>query len=594
MTSKEQELAVWITDFTEAKVAVMNIGLLFEKLYDERIEVITKLQILIGDYSEINKELESFQTLSQDLLDYSNSLTKAKDATIQVGRNQLNTLQAQIQTRLKVLEQLKGFKSPMLEEKWNAVEENMMPFYSFFDTFLTRFALKLELQQADFARTIADIFRKAHINDSIPTIDEVRKVWFSQFESVMLAVEAMKHIEPHVSETYARLKKQDASPSYIQPFQKLSQTFSKEARDPEFSDSRKGFFYKYGYAPPNPERQPEYKVAAYDFEATDPSDLSFKKGDKLIILDRGDDPNWWLAQLNGSEGLVPFNYLVDEHDINADDDDVYHAENEGYANERAYDSDDQKDPEVANDPDASEPDSNDKGAPKETDAPKGHSGPVGVVDPSNQDNGDVISTNESPELPEHMNNDGGPVAPRLPKRPTSHVEIVEDHGKTPNISDSQDSAGSSRPESDESELPPKMPARPGAHAHPVKPSTPAPVPQETVDETKEVSSSSLISTANEDIKAKSTEIESSNSKLETMAENKSLVDKDKNSESKNIDDSSHTESLVDEDINKTQSPTVFNAEVGIKDADNTKTDPPTTETSDSNQNNAADDDDGLL
>ena len=213
MTSKEQELAVWITDFTEAKVAVMNIGLLFEKLYDERIEVITKLQILIGDYSEINKELESFQTLSQDLLGYSNSLTKAKDATIQVGRNQFNTLQAQIQTRLKVLEQLKGFKSPMLEEKWNAVEENMMPFYSFFDTFLTRFALKLELQQADFARTIADIFRKAHINDSIPTIDEVRKVWFSQFESVMLAVEAMKHIEPNVSETYTRLKKQDASPS---------------------------------------------------------------------------------------------------------------------------------------------------------------------------------------------------------------------------------------------------------------------------------------------------------------------------------------------------------------------------------------------
>jgi hypothetical protein len=50
-----------------------------------------------------------------------------------------------------------------------------------------------------------------------------------------------------------------------------------------------------------------HAVGAFDFNATDPTELSFKTGDNLIIHKKEGD--WWEAELNGKKGLVPSNYL---------------------------------------------------------------------------------------------------------------------------------------------------------------------------------------------------------------------------------------------------------------------------------------------
>ncbi|XP_029966560.1 tyrosine-protein kinase Blk-like [Salarias fasciatus] len=51
-------------------------------------------------------------------------------------------------------------------------------------------------------------------------------------------------------------------------------------------------------------------VAQHDFKATNDSDLPFKKGDKLKVLQESGE--WWLAKslITGEEGLIPCNYVV--------------------------------------------------------------------------------------------------------------------------------------------------------------------------------------------------------------------------------------------------------------------------------------------
>lgn len=50
--------------------------------------------------------------------------------------------------------------------------------------------------------------------------------------------------------------------------------------------------------------------AKHDFVPNDPeTELPFKKGDKLLILNYGDDVQWYNAQRDGQTGLVPGNYI---------------------------------------------------------------------------------------------------------------------------------------------------------------------------------------------------------------------------------------------------------------------------------------------
>lgn len=50
-------------------------------------------------------------------------------------------------------------------------------------------------------------------------------------------------------------------------------------------------------------------IAKFDFSATAPDELSFKKGDVLKVLNADDDKNWCRAEINGKQGLVPKNYI---------------------------------------------------------------------------------------------------------------------------------------------------------------------------------------------------------------------------------------------------------------------------------------------
>lgn len=48
--------------------------------------------------------------------------------------------------------------------------------------------------------------------------------------------------------------------------------------------------------------------AMYDYNAINPDELSFKKSDIIIILNKDDD-NWWKGSLNGQQGILPSNYV---------------------------------------------------------------------------------------------------------------------------------------------------------------------------------------------------------------------------------------------------------------------------------------------
>lgn len=54
-------------------------------------------------------------------------------------------------------------------------------------------------------------------------------------------------------------------------------------------------------------------IALYTYHAKDEGDLSFKKGERLLVLDDR-DPDWWLAKsLSKNErGYIPRNYVVSE------------------------------------------------------------------------------------------------------------------------------------------------------------------------------------------------------------------------------------------------------------------------------------------
>lgn len=56
-------------------------------------------------------------------------------------------------------------------------------------------------------------------------------------------------------------------------------------------------------------------IAKHDFNATAEDELSFRKGQILKVLNMEDDMNWFRAELDGREGLIPSNYIeMKSHD----------------------------------------------------------------------------------------------------------------------------------------------------------------------------------------------------------------------------------------------------------------------------------------
>ncbi|XP_055330032.1 growth factor receptor-bound protein 2-like isoform X2 [Paramacrobiotus metropolitanus] len=50
-------------------------------------------------------------------------------------------------------------------------------------------------------------------------------------------------------------------------------------------------------------------IAKHDFNATADDELSFRRGQLLKVLNMDDDQNWYRAELEGREGLIPSNYI---------------------------------------------------------------------------------------------------------------------------------------------------------------------------------------------------------------------------------------------------------------------------------------------
>ncbi|KAJ3149342.1 hypothetical protein HDU86_006977 [Geranomyces michiganensis] len=56
---------------------------------------------------------------------------------------------------------------------------------------------------------------------------------------------------------------------------------------------------------------PSYAVALFDFESVEPGDLSFKRDDKIEILERTEDVNdWWQGRIGSRTGQFPANYVA--------------------------------------------------------------------------------------------------------------------------------------------------------------------------------------------------------------------------------------------------------------------------------------------
>lgn len=53
----------------------------------------------------------------------------------------------------------------------------------------------------------------------------------------------------------------------------------------------------------------EKRIGTFNFEAENPDELPFKKGDILMVLEKNDD-GWWKGELNGKVGVFPSNYTA--------------------------------------------------------------------------------------------------------------------------------------------------------------------------------------------------------------------------------------------------------------------------------------------
>lgn len=49
-------------------------------------------------------------------------------------------------------------------------------------------------------------------------------------------------------------------------------------------------------------------IAAYDYQATSPDELSFKRGDVIVVTGK-EDANWLRGRLREKEGVFPYNYV---------------------------------------------------------------------------------------------------------------------------------------------------------------------------------------------------------------------------------------------------------------------------------------------
>jgi len=54
----------------------------------------------------------------------------------------------------------------------------------------------------------------------------------------------------------------------------------------------------------------EHAIALYDYKAQEEGDLTFKKGDIIIVVKKSDSTDdWWTGRMDSREGVFPANFV---------------------------------------------------------------------------------------------------------------------------------------------------------------------------------------------------------------------------------------------------------------------------------------------
>lgn len=61
-------------------------------------------------------------------------------------------------------------------------------------------------------------------------------------------------------------------------------------------------------------------IALYNYTARDATDVSFRKGDRMEVVDDTDGDWWTVIHLaNGQEGLIPGNFVAPEKSVESEE-----------------------------------------------------------------------------------------------------------------------------------------------------------------------------------------------------------------------------------------------------------------------------------
>lgn len=354
--SKEelQRINQWTIDFSQAKIGLKNIEILLHNLTQGQLTVVSKLSRVFAAYNSVLEQghaqvaidLKRDEQIKRQLDIFSDIKRKLHaDVAKFVGKceAQLTQARSRVQTIYQNLTKYRSLKEPQASLALEHLDRQVPDFLVVFDAFLARFTLQLRWQNAEFYKQLGEAFTHAGIPETVETI---KAKWWSEFQQIAQAVEALKSVHlqagqkpidlpkerevhgknkhvsfvgdpPMLEEPPATLSALNKTPT-VKSNSALSQSVKwinskvgKEVKVFKFSDPRTGFFNK-PTVPPS--KETEKVVGIYDFDGETESDLTFKKGDIISLVDKGteDDPNWWCGELDGKRGLFPKNYVKTE------------------------------------------------------------------------------------------------------------------------------------------------------------------------------------------------------------------------------------------------------------------------------------------
>lgn len=353
MASEEsKKINQWTVDFSQAKIGLKNIEILLHSLTQGQLAVASKLSRVFGAYNsvleqghaqvavdlkrdeQIKRQLDIFNDIKRDL---------HSDVAKFVGKceAQLSQARSRVQVIYQNLTKYRSLNEPQASIALEHLNKQVPDFLIVFDAFLARFTLQLRWQNAEFYKKLGEAF--THVGLPEP-VDTIKSKWWSEFQQIAQAVEALKSVHLQAGQKPLDLPKEGEAqgknkrvsfagepPELEEPPESLSvlnktptvknssalsqsvkwinSKVGKEVKQFKFSDPRTGFFDK-PTVPPS--KETEKVVGSYDFDGETESDLSFKKGDIISVIDKGteDDPNWWCGELDGKRGLFPKNYVT--------------------------------------------------------------------------------------------------------------------------------------------------------------------------------------------------------------------------------------------------------------------------------------------